>query len=126
MRHRRYLGVRRRGSARKRHGLVTRLTSHASGRLSGDQFCAYVANRLIIPTLDAADLQNFADGGITLDGLTRAYIHSHLEYQYMIVESSAEAVEVERQARSGTLFGTKPVLNPLSTKAPLSISPRQH
>jgi hypothetical protein len=31
----------------KKYGLVTRLNSHASGRLSGDQFCVYVANLLI-------------------------------------------------------------------------------
>jgi hypothetical protein len=30
-------------AARVRYGLVTRLESHASGRLSGDQFCVYVA-----------------------------------------------------------------------------------
>jgi len=29
----------------KKYGLVTRLNSHASGRLSGDQLCVYVANR---------------------------------------------------------------------------------
>ena len=29
----------------KRYGLITRLNSHASGRLAGDQFCVYVANR---------------------------------------------------------------------------------
>lgn len=30
-------------SDKQRYGLVTRLHSHASGRLSGDQFCVYVA-----------------------------------------------------------------------------------
>jgi hypothetical protein len=35
---------------RLKYGLYTRLASHASGRLSGDQFCVYVANRLIMPT----------------------------------------------------------------------------
>ena len=29
---------------KKKYGLVTRLNSHASGRLSGDQFCVYVAD----------------------------------------------------------------------------------
>jgi len=36
-------------SEKAKFGLVTRLASHASGRLSGDQFCVYGANRLIIP-----------------------------------------------------------------------------
>lgn len=33
-------------SDKQRYGLVTRLHSHANGRLSGDQFCVWVANRL--------------------------------------------------------------------------------
>ena len=38
-------------SGKKKYGLINRLNSHASGRLSGDQFCVYVANRLVIPCL---------------------------------------------------------------------------
>jgi hypothetical protein len=38
-------------NSKKKYGLVTRLASHASGRLSGDQFCVYVANSLAIPDL---------------------------------------------------------------------------
>ena len=33
-------------AGKTRYGLTTRLASHASGRLSGDQFCVYVANRI--------------------------------------------------------------------------------
>ena len=35
-------------------GIYTRLRSHASGRRSGDQFCVYVADRLVLPTLTQA------------------------------------------------------------------------
>ena len=59
-------------------GLTTRLASHASGRLSGDQFCVYVANRLVIPGLGADQLGQFADGRLTLEALTRQYICSRL------------------------------------------------
>ena len=45
-----------------RYGLVTRLESHSRGRLSGDQFCVYVANRIVIPTLRANQLHQFAAG----------------------------------------------------------------
>jgi len=31
-------------------GLRSRLASHASGRRSGDQFCVYVFDRLVLPT----------------------------------------------------------------------------
>ena len=34
---------------KKKYGLITRLDSHAKGRLSGDQFNVYVANRLVVP-----------------------------------------------------------------------------
>jgi hypothetical protein len=75
-------------AARPRYGLVTRLASHASGRLSGDQFCVYVANRLVIPSIQPDQLAKFASGELSLDRLTKAYIHERLEYQFAVVESS--------------------------------------
>jgi len=97
---------------KKKFGLVTRLNIHASGRLSSDQFCVYVANRLVIPKLKATDLKKFETGEFKLDGLTKAFIHDHLEYQYVLVDSSAEAYVVEERARRGEIFGQKPLLNP--------------
>lgn len=99
---------------KKKYSLVTRLHSHAIGRLSGDQFCVYVANRLVIPTLTQGDLPLFANGQLKLDTLTKRYIHEHLEYQYVLVDSSAEAYSVETEARNGKLFGQKPMLNPIN------------
>lgn len=100
---------------KKKFGLVTRLNSHASGRLSGDQFCVYVANRLVIPKLSSQDLERFGTGELRLDDLTKIYIHEHLYYQYVIVNSSAEAYQIEKDARLGEVFGEKPLLNPLHT-----------
>lgn len=97
---------------KKKYGLVTRLSSHASGRLSGDQFCVYVANRCVIPTLSPSDLPKFASGELKLDYLTKHYIHENLEYQYAVVDSSADAFQLEEKARDGTLFNQKPLLNP--------------
>jgi hypothetical protein len=99
-------------SDKARYGLVTRLQSHASGRLSGDQFCVYVANRLVIPSLKAEQLSQFATGEMNLDRLTKAYIHERLEYQYAVVASSGEAFALEKQCREGQVFGAKPLLNP--------------
>jgi hypothetical protein len=93
-------------------GLVTRLASHASGRLSGDQFCVYVANRLVIPSLKEEQLAKFATGEMNLDSLTRAYINERLEYQFAFVESSAEAYALEKNCRKGITFGVKPMFNP--------------
>ncbi|RLW65997.1 MAG: hypothetical protein B6D73_04255 [gamma proteobacterium symbiont of Stewartia floridana] len=102
-------------SGKHKFGLITRLNSHASGRLSGDQFCVYVANRLVIPTLKHGDLHKFASGELRLDHLTKTFIHDYLDYQYVIVESSSEAYHVESRARRGEIFGKKPILNPLDT-----------
>jgi len=100
-------------NGKKKYGLVTRLNSHASGRLSGDQFCVYVANRLVIPSLSISDFPKFENGELRLDSLTKKYIHKHLEYQYIIVSSSKEAYSIEDQARRGEVFGEKPLLNPI-------------
>jgi hypothetical protein len=99
-------------SKRARFGLVTRLGSHVSGRLSGDQFCVYVANRFVIPSLNRAQRQRFASGEISLDVLTRVYIHERLEYQFATVMTSADAYALENQCRQGQIFGAKPLLNP--------------
>lgn len=101
---------------RKEFGLITRLRSHWSGRLSGDQFCVYVANRLVIPSLRSEHLLEFAKGKLTLDALTRVYIHKHFEYQYLVTDSSAEAYLIEAAAKRGEVFGTAPLLNPFSKK----------
>ena len=76
-------------------GLITRLASHASERLSGDQFCVYVANRLIIPSLKLEQLAKFATGELNLDSLTKAYINERLEYRFASVQSSAEAYRLK-------------------------------
>lgn len=99
-------------SGRKKYGLITRLESHASGRLSSDQFCVYVANRLVIPKLKQSDLPKFATGEYRLDHLTKKFILNNFSYQYLVVENSKEAYEVESKARSGEIFGKKPFLNP--------------
>jgi hypothetical protein len=55
----------------------------------------------------------FASGELKLDTLTKRYIHHYLEYQYLLVDSSAEAYSIEIKARNGELFGQKPTLNPI-------------
>jgi hypothetical protein len=100
-------------AAPKKYGLVTRLNSHASGRLSGDQFCVYVANRFVIPSLTPEELPLFATSALTLDVRTKAFIHEHFDYAYALVETSADAYELERAARRGDVFGVQPYLNPL-------------
>lgn len=98
--------------SRKKYGLLTRLASHASGRLSGDQFCVYVANRLVIPSLVPEQLIRFGTGELRLESLTKKHIYDKFEYQFAIVASSKDAFALEKECRSGKVFGVKPLLNP--------------
>jgi hypothetical protein len=60
-----------RASPLRRTGLFDRLNSHASGRRSGDQFCVYVCDRLVVPTLTPEQLRQIGQGELSLDRLTR-------------------------------------------------------
>ena len=42
-------------------GLFGRLNAHASGRRSGDQFCIYICDLFIVPTLDPTNFKQSAD-----------------------------------------------------------------
>ena len=57
-----------------RRGLWTRLDSHRGGRLSGDQFCVYIANWYVVPELRPEQLPRFATGELRLDALTKMAI----------------------------------------------------
>ena len=100
-------------SGKNRFGLITRLNSHASGRATGDQFCSLLANRIVIPSLKSSQLNKFREGSITLDQMTKKYIRNNVEFQYLLVENFQDAIDLEVYCRSGTIFGTKPLLNPI-------------
>src|SRR5688572_12196863 len=51
--------------------LRRRLSSHASGRRGGDQFCVYVADRLVLPALTAEQITAISAGQTSLDRLVR-------------------------------------------------------
>jgi hypothetical protein len=95
-----------------RSGPWGRLNSHASGRRSGDQFCVYVADRLVLPTLHNR-LSEIADGSHSLDVATRDYIRTNLGFRWFMMESGKAAFELERRLQRGTADCGKPLLNPL-------------
>ena len=100
-------------------GLRSRLASHASGRLPGDQFCIYVFDRLVLPTLSLQQIQNAARGQLSLDGLTRQLIRQSLCYRFTLVGDAVAARAVEREIQREGLASRPPLLNPLprSSKA---------
>ena len=73
-------------NGKKKYGLSTRLASHASGRLSGDPFCEFV---------------------------TKKFIRTKLDYQYLLVERSQDAHDLANHCRNGAIFGIKPTFNPI-------------
>ena len=99
-------------SGKNKFGLITRLNSHASGRAAGDQFCTLLSNRIVIPSLKNSQLNKFREGSLTLDQMTKKYIRTNLEYQYLLVENFQDAIDLEGYCKSGTIFKTKPLLNP--------------
>jgi hypothetical protein len=99
-------------ASKKTRGLRDRLRSHASGRRSGDQFCIYVFDRLVLPSLDRAEIAAASDGRLSLDALTRDYIHKHLSYRFVVSFDGRAALALERAIQKGAL-GFPPLLNPL-------------
>ena len=94
-------------------GLWSRLNSHASGRRSGDQFCVYVCDRLVLPTLTAAKIAQIGAGTLSLDKLTREYIRQHLGFRFVETPDAALAHQLEADLRRGKLNSGKPGLNRL-------------
>ena len=93
-------------------GIYTRLKSHASGRRSGDQFCVYVADRLVLPTLAQEDIAAIALGRHQMDAFVRRYIHENLCYRFMLVPDGSAAYTVETVIKSGDWEHGPPLLNP--------------
>lgn len=91
------------GRPTKRSGLFSRLGSHAGGRRSGDQFCVYVADRLVLPTLSNEDLAAISNGKRSLDALVRTYIHTYLSYRFVVANGGVEARALEAELRRGVL-----------------------
>jgi len=99
-----------RGEQKK--GLWSRLNSHASGRRSGDQFCVYVCDRYVVPTLTADEMRALGQGQGSLDNKTREFIHQHLAYRFVVVKDGATALRVEWEVQAGALAAGRPALNP--------------
>ncbi len=97
----------------ERRGLVQRLGSHASGRRSSDQFCVYVADRLVLPELTEEDIRRIAKGEKALfDNLIKDYIAVHLLYRFVVTEDGQTASGIEAEVKTGVLSAGKPLLNP--------------
>jgi hypothetical protein len=99
----------------KPYGLRLRLHKHASGKLSGDQFCVYVANRIIIPQLLSENLSEysskFSDGTLTLNLKVKEHIHKHFSYNFTYTENEQESYLLEDYIRKKGINNKKSFLN---------------
>jgi hypothetical protein len=98
----------------ERHLLYVACTraSHASGRRSGDQFCIYVCDRLVLPVLTPAQIREVGSGKLSLDDETKTYIKSHLTFRFIEAASGKKASAIEREIQAGALEVGRPFLNP--------------
>ena len=98
-------------NANETKGLWNRLNSHASGMRSGDQFCVYVADWLVLPTLTEAQILGIANRTIRFDHLVRDFIRTELHFRFTTTNDGESAAKLENECRSG-LLGQLPLLNP--------------
>jgi hypothetical protein len=96
----------------KPRGIYTRLESHFSGRRSGDQFCVYVADRFVLPTLSQERIAEIASGRHRMDSLVRTYIHENLSYRFVILADDKAAYALEAAIKAGKWEFGRPLLNP--------------
>ena len=76
--------------------LYGRLNQHARGRRSGDQFCVYVSDRLVMKNLTDEQLNGISEGTYSLDHQIRDFIRTELSYRYVLVPDDPTARALER------------------------------
>jgi hypothetical protein len=93
-------------------GVFGRLSSHVSGRRSGDQFNVYICDHYVVPDLSEEQRRRLRNGERLLDQLTRSYIADNLSYRVWIAPDGVTARSVEGALRVEGLLGQTPKLNP--------------
>ena len=76
--------------------LQSRLSQHASGRRSGDQYCVYVGYRLVMPKLSIDQMKGVFSGEYSLDDAIKEFVRSQLSYRYLLVADDPTARTLER------------------------------
>ena len=93
-------------------GLRDRLGSHRSGRRSGDQFCVYVFDRLVLPSLTNEQISAAAAGRLRLDDEVRRFVREHLAYRWVATADGRAAFRLEAALVTEGINGELPLLNP--------------
>jgi hypothetical protein len=111
-----YVGMSGRGikegdtSIRTSKGPWGRLNSHAGGRRSGDQFCVYVCDRLLLRRIGNR-IPEISDGELSMDKLNREFIRADLGFRWLVSPSGNAALDLERKIQRGEYLPGHPILN---------------
>jgi hypothetical protein len=92
----------------------SRIRQHTQGTRSGDQFCIYIQDFYVLPTLLS---QPYTPVKGHLDRLTKEFIQTRLSYRYAVIQSedSDKVVRrIERELQSGQHGHAIPKLNGMS------------
>ncbi|MDB3958638.1 GIY-YIG nuclease family protein [Opitutales bacterium] len=76
--------------------LYGRLNQHARGKRSGDQFCVYVGDRLVMSKLSIDQMKGVFSGEYSLDDAIKEFVRSQLSYQYLVVVDDPTARALEK------------------------------
>ena len=76
--------------------LQSRLSRHASGRRSGDQFCVYVGDHLVMPKLGIDQMKGVFSGEYSLDDAIKEFVRSQLSHRYLLVADDPTARALEK------------------------------
>ena len=100
--------------------LQSRLSQHASGRRSGDQFCVYVGDRLVMSKLSIDQMKGVFSGEYSLDDAVKEFVRSQLTYRYLVVADDPTARALEKHGLDIAKGQGADLLNSISGKSILS------
>jgi hypothetical protein len=91
-----------------------RLRSHWSGRRSGDQFCVYVADHSVLPSLTREQIEAIAAPQPTLymDDLVATVVREQFGFRVAVAPDYVAALAIEGAIKAGALAAGRPRLNP--------------
>ena len=89
----------------------SRIREHTSGRRSGDQFCIYIQDYYVIPTLLN---EEYRPQKGHLDRLVKEFIQSRLSFRFVVFQSEDSNLivrKLERKIQEGLHLNMKPSIN---------------
>jgi hypothetical protein len=84
------------GKSVKERNPRSRIIQHSQGRRSGDQFCIYIQDFYVIPSIIN---KTYEPKKGYLDTLTKEFIQSRLTYRYLVIQSDDSDKVVRRLER---------------------------